>query len=87
MPAYTVHGSNANRGGTKLSAPMVVPSGITLSGMITLFAPTPVQLPRVTSPVMRDSFTSSKSGGGMKMRLRTKSSLAHQTFTPAERLE
>ena len=42
MPAYTDQGSNENRGGTKLSAPITVPSGMWLSGITTLFAPAAV---------------------------------------------
>src|SRR3989338_1974492 len=62
IPAYTDQGLNLNFGGTKLKAPIETPSGILLSGRITLLEPTPQKLPIITSPFTGLSFRSMLSG-------------------------
>src|SRR5215510_12676784 len=66
---------------------MTVPSGTWLSGMTTLLAPTAVQSPKITSPVMRCCLSGPTPGGTMVTRSLVKSSLVHQILTPDDKLQ
>src|SRR5207248_10824458 len=72
---------------TKLSAPITVPSGISLPGMTTAFDPAAVQLPNITSPAIRCSLIGPTPSGRIVTRSLAKSSLVHQILTPDDRLQ